>query len=294
MKQVVGLDQSGRQRFVIHNIGQGPGEYSYLFDAAVDKKNSQLLLAADKKIVFYDLSGNYLNREIQLDDYAIELVVKDDVVYVVQSIDTNNILSKTTILTINLKDGVQHAYLKPLPQYAPFCTFEGSFLTLDSENNVVFTRMFDEKIYHLLPDSYECAAFMDYSQHWFVPEDGRQYECVELGRLARKEDKVYVAYNMIYGDKLTAISTNDSGIYVVDNSDKMRHVARLYNPMLRFGLVSPVPVLGGNGQFICAVDADLLISYAGMQDKADNPELQELVAQLTPDSNPVLFIYTLK
>ena len=42
--------------------GQGPGEYTFILSAALDKKNNRLFVGTDSKIIYYDLNGNLISE----------------------------------------------------------------------------------------------------------------------------------------------------------------------------------------------------------------------------------------
>jgi hypothetical protein len=292
-KQVIGIDAKGNQRFVIHKIGQGPGEYVDLADVALDCKNSQLLVLADTKIMFYDLSGHYLGREIQVDEYCSELQLQGDVAYLLMPVYANNVLKNTSILTVNIKDGETHSYMKPLEQYAPHCSLESSFLTNDQAGNVYMTRMFDENVYRLLPDSYEVEMRVDWNSHRFVPEEGVQYDCMKLFRSAWKDDKMYAIYNVQRGRSYTTLSGNcPGGLCFVDKQGVVRRIPSIVDATYHAGLMTPIPVANSNGQLLFAMEAMNLAKQATFPNASDN--LKQLMTQINDESNPVLFVYTLK
>lgn len=76
MKQVMAFNEAGEHQFTIHNVGMGPGEYSSLWDIAIDEKNNQLLLLSDNKIIRYNLDGTYAGKETVLTDY-IQLLCRE-------------------------------------------------------------------------------------------------------------------------------------------------------------------------------------------------------------------------
>ena len=47
----------------IGNHGQGPGEYTHLFDIAIDEDRKEVLLNTYKQLLYYDWDGNYLRME---------------------------------------------------------------------------------------------------------------------------------------------------------------------------------------------------------------------------------------
>ncbi|WP_049132606.1 6-bladed beta-propeller, partial [Bacteroides fragilis] len=56
----------GRYVADIGGVGQGPGEYLYLFSWLVDEKENRIYLGPGRadKVLVYDLKGNYLPDEV--------------------------------------------------------------------------------------------------------------------------------------------------------------------------------------------------------------------------------------
>ena len=71
------FDRNGKYLRTIGKKGQGPGEFNLLICIDIDEENGRLY-AADKngrKIVLFDLKGNYLDMDIRLEDSPESIAV---------------------------------------------------------------------------------------------------------------------------------------------------------------------------------------------------------------------------
>ena len=214
--------RNGTNVFAIHNVGQGPGEYLNLYDIAVDTDKEELLLLVDKNILIYDISGMFTGREIPLEEYCNEIVVKDDQIYLAKETFTNNTLAETQIAVLDYPSGRTVAsYLQPLEEYAPYCTTQGRSLNLIESNGKkqpLFTRKFDSRIYSLGEADVNPEYCIDWGEAAFKPEENTTYECVELAKLSLIKQLVYQVVNVQAGDSTICFSTNIPHLFIADTN----------------------------------------------------------------------------
>ena len=55
--------RKGRYVADIGGVGQGPGEYKYAVNRFLDEKQGRVAIAENKKILFFDLKGQFLSEE---------------------------------------------------------------------------------------------------------------------------------------------------------------------------------------------------------------------------------------
>ena len=58
------FDKAGRYLGNVGNIGQGPGEYNYIYDVLLDEKNQSIYVTPNvgDNVLHYDLTGKYINK----------------------------------------------------------------------------------------------------------------------------------------------------------------------------------------------------------------------------------------
>ena len=296
--QVMAFDmRNGTNVFAIHNVGQGPGEYNSLYDIAVDADRKELLLLADKKILIYDLAGVFTGREIPLDEYCNEIVVKDDKIYLAKETFANNTLAETQIAVLDYPSGRAVAsYLQPLEEYAPYCTTQGRSLNLIESNGkkqILFTRKFDSRIYSLGEADAEPAYCIDWGETAFKPEENTTYDCAELAKLTLIKQLVYRVVNVQAGDSTICFSTNIPHIFIADrNALELKLYTGIVDDVLGVPLSEMVPISGSKGKVLFSLPYHLLAKYDSMM--PEDEARRQLVESMDDDSNPLYIIYTLK
>jgi len=109
------FDKKGRFLNTIGRKGQGPGEYTFLYDSNIDEENNRIYLMPwnQKKIFIYDLKGNFLG-DIPLPEFVPKARFK---------VDTEN--EVITVLILPFKGQNKHSVLH--------MDFEGNMISsLDS------------------------------------------------------------------------------------------------------------------------------------------------------------------
>lgn len=295
MKQVMAFTETGKHQFTIHNIGEGPGEYTTLWDIAIDYTRKQLVLLVDQKILYYNLDGTFAGQETTLPDYAHEIIVSRQTEYLTLSTYSNNELSKNSIRTINLNDGTSFDYMKPLYEFAPSCFFSGSTLTSLPDGTVYFTRKFDPNIYTLHEDSYSAEYQIDWGEWEFVPKEGAQYECSDIFKECLMNKKVYAIYNFQRGDSIITFRTNYPGFYYGSlNTKSIYYILQPIDGEFNLPLVNAMPVGGTDGMIMFDLSQFYLEKQLEAIPTYGNEKFQEIYGSMSEDSNPLLIFYKLK
>jgi hypothetical protein len=69
-KNILCFDNEGHYLFTLDRIGNGPGEYTYLGDFFINRKNKQLVLMSEhRKCYYFDLDGQFLFKRQSEDTY---------------------------------------------------------------------------------------------------------------------------------------------------------------------------------------------------------------------------------
>lgn len=294
MKQVMAFDEKGKHQFTIHNIGEGPGKYSSLWDIAIDDINNQLLLLSDNKIIRYNLDGTYAGKETALTDYIHEIVVSGDVGYMKLSTYTNNELSPYLVRTRNLANGDTTEYMETLPEYAPYCTFLGTFMNMTHDGKVYLTRKFDPNIYSLTQTSYKAEYHIDWGDSAFIPDPDKTYECSDIFHQCFMEQKIYAPFNFQKGDSIISLATNYPGFYYGSiNSDELYRVMSPMDSEFNVPMGAATPVEGSDGMVVFVLHNFLMEKMLKSPTFA-NDKFRQLFATLDDDSNPILIFYQLK
>lgn len=113
------FDKTGKFIADIGGIGQGPGEYKFVTDIAIDEKGKSIYITQiiGQSILKYDLNGNF-SREIDLGERLNKprlFIQPDSVLSLVQLCfkDRNDKFTAANVRT-NLNDSIQYLYTKEL------------------------------------------------------------------------------------------------------------------------------------------------------------------------------------
>ena len=297
MKQIVLFDTNGKYLNRVHRVGNGPGEYVDLFDMALDKeKSTLLLLASPSSLHFYSLEGKYIDSQ-SLSGYYSSLSVVDEYIYLENATYVNDKQSDTSITVLHGKDRVE--LLKSQEEIAPYCVPRGYSLN----ETGLFTRRFDDTIYRLNERGVRSEYVVDFDVEQF-PKDSKNkiYECGELSEYTRKNALVYSMTDLLETEDRIIFRTNlFEGLYLLDkNEQKVMHYKRMMNTDYNFPLSNYMPIYGAK-DCICFINKAPSL-YSMKKLCMDNPSFKEkllpsfvsLLQNVDEDSNPILFYYKIK
>lgn len=294
MQQVLVFTREGKHKFTIHNVGQGPGEYTYLADAAVyDNKNELLLLTYDKLLSYSLADGSFIEEKARFVSYPDEIVIKVDKAYLLESTYLNDKVSDNSVAVVDLSDGKMIEYMEPNEQFAPSVSYNGPALNTFGRDQVVMTRKFDPCIYLLEPDSYAPLYSIDWGDKGAEPEGSKVYTSEELTDLSMKAGKVFVVNDLQRGDSIMTFSTNVPKVFYADLAAKeVYSTMMMKDAELPLSTINLYPVTGSDGWVIAVYNN--IVARMTAQRFPDNSALQSIAAQLDDDANPLMIMYKLK
>ena len=104
MDKIYIFNKEGKFIRTIGSSGQGPGEYTYIMDLALDEKNRRLFISSAPKIISYDLNGKLL-KEIRILSGSIPDInyINEELLILVNkfSNDNNGIFLHPTLYRLN-------------------------------------------------------------------------------------------------------------------------------------------------------------------------------------------------
>lgn len=165
------FDRKGKFLTNIGSIGQGPGEYTLIYDAQLDEKNNRIYLLPwqSNKILVYDLQGNILD--------PIPLCI-------------NTPKGK---FHVNLQDSTVAVVLLPFPDKPAFAWTQdlhgnrkdfiepGSLVAPYDYSNEVYSShnikdVFDVRILCIIPTREDSLYHYDYKNNYLYPQYTMKYE----------------------------------------------------------------------------------------------------------------------
>ena len=109
MYRILVFNKEGKYLNSIGSMGQGPGEYNYIKDCALDKKNRRLFITTyNKKVMSYDFNGNLLVETIELPfEYSDLNYINDELLLLVRKFVQTNKGTYSRSELLHLNDALQ-------------------------------------------------------------------------------------------------------------------------------------------------------------------------------------------
>jgi hypothetical protein len=153
------FDSTGRYVNHIAKVGQGPGEYTYIYDFLVNTKKDRIeMLSPYRQIFYYDYNGNFI-EDIRFSDeipFIYRMRYADDylVLYSISIINEG----QTIVNVVSPKTGERVNGYWNDDYYTP------SFTSFSYGNDAFFNHALNNKVYKIEPDSFTIAYEWEYDK----------------------------------------------------------------------------------------------------------------------------------
>ena len=160
------FDNTGKYIDKIHRIGQGPGEYRYIYDFFIDTLQSQIgMLSPFGSVFYYDLHGDFIKR-VDLPSpppnyQRVELLSDNNCIFWSSTrgeVDNLNLVSMET----GEKTGGYTYDEKHMHGGWPLQVFHR-----DEKGNIYFIRGFSNEVFMIMPDGLKIAYAWDFGNKTF-------------------------------------------------------------------------------------------------------------------------------
>ena len=288
--KIFGFDRNGKIVTYISSRGKSDLEYIGIDDITWDSSKDCLAILAQTKILYADKSGRIF-ESFPLPTYYNSIASCGEQTVLANSTYVNKKHSEFS-LTLLGKDKQFNEILPTLPEYAPFCSVNTQSLTSVSDH-VLFSRLFDSNIYSISKNvEITPKIHVDYGTSEFIPEKGKEYDCVELYKKCKDFKQFYALTDIQESDNHISYMTNLSGLMIVS---KETATATFYDYLYDFERKIPltkyIPVEGSNNLVFFYIDSSYFNIFA---ENSGNKELIELASKVTSESNPIFLPYRLK
>ncbi|GHT65310.1 6-bladed beta-propeller [Bacteroidia bacterium] len=290
LRTLLAFSDTGKFLWKINKIGNGPGEYTEIID--FDLKNDQLyLFDPNRNILEFDLSGNFI-KSYPLKRFGTSMAVNDTFLYL-YTCNYPTEEGKYQLLIMddygqNSKIGVS-VIPKNLIEVCKSFNSENAFCHFEDETR--FFTPFSTKIYSIKRDSIFVKYNIDFGE-FNIPEnyfdnytaDDVAKSKYAYGLNAYWETDAYFYFN---------IKVNENFQSVLYSKKEKKLTYGIFYDDLAFCFPSFSIV---NNQFAVGFRSadDLHAEYDNSKEKRKDTLLEKVVSEITPDDNPVIFLYHFK
>lgn len=301
IKGIFVFDKEGRFKNEIGRRGNGPGEYFYIDNFYLDRKNKLvcLIFNAKKQILQYDYNGNYVSTlHFDENDMNIESVMMcgedeflayyplpNDVFH--GDSEYRRFKKKESML---VSDKIMDAKkLTSKKTFYPFLYFP----MISFDNQYFFISVFSNKIYKYEDGKVQPAYYIDIPN--LIPsgaflEEHKDTDFFELMKIMKQNEigtgilalEASLDYLFALVDKNTLIWDKEKGILI----------SHTYNSNLN--LYSSILVGGASDEHIGSLSASFFYENKGDIKRGKDEMLSMLADTLSDEDNPVLYQYYFK
>ena len=298
---VLVFDNKGKFLFKLQNIGNGPREYDSLMDFAIDRKNEQIILYADRpyRFYYYDLEGNFIKTK-NTDKLFLHIALQNEHLIKLNVSGEEFILSE-----YNLKTEERKSFLPMTEMYKIFASYRFEYPNVNKDENIHITFPYSNFVYEYTEKGVSPKYYIDFGENK-VPEKvlkriiGKEKKYFhDVNNYAKKhnygwgicnfrENKNYVTFTfnsinlVVYSKK-----TKKAGIFAYFVKDEI--------PFLKYFVHN-----GNDNKLVSIYEADQFRKNTRQDMKIEKlwkkrPEyLKKMYNEVSDDSNPLLIIYTFK
>lgn len=212
--QILLFDHTGRFIRQIGSKGQGPGEFSRIYDISADDTRNYIYILTDQKVISYDFDGNYL-REVAYSGYLeYALCVGGDLFFITTTIEVVNkgsYSSKNILYQMNnsmqIVDSVEVRNIL-LDRYIGMTTTTKHYLTLSGNDKYVYYPVINpydtavrDTLYQLKNKELIPYLKMPFNDTYGAREDNRKSKLIYF--IYKSSRFVFAQYHLLDEDEMS-------------------------------------------------------------------------------------------
>ena len=286
----------------VGSIGQGPGEYTMVYDMQIDEKSGQIFLLPwnAKSIFVYDMNGKYM-KDIPLNKKYEKMIVpkgkfkvdaeKNRIVVMLLPFDYLPVVAWVQDMEGNFLHEVPMNHLKVKPDFSNEVVSAKTSADALDVSLCTYWEMRKDTLYHLNMESGKLQPkfALDFGGRDITIHDYFDFSCHYIGSLAipvQVSDRLY--------------ETKDTGIYMVEKATGKGAFFRIGNDFLDNAPITYMPWHCSNGYYTLNIEPAVLMERLekGLADEtmdADKrKEMEAFMKTIDEDDNNYIFIGKLK
>ena len=298
-KSIFIFDRLGRLQATISRLGRGPQEYLSIFDVVLtpDRQRVAVLDNHGKKILYYDLAGNFLFCK-ELPFYAIGMKYFDEENILMTtyglgaddpglaSYPNNNDLLYWVDTTMRIrKSFMPNPFNKNFSCKIPLVKQFGP-------SRIYATLAYSDTVYRITPQGMIARYWIDLSPVGGVSNLGKEATDEKTSELIRTTIPIFMG-ELLESDRFIIFKPLDTpAILFSKKTSKCYYLNNGSSRVLNYHLASVD--FAHEDRFITVVPAYQLCNVIKFKDSTNIELAEEIATGLTENDDPVLLFYTLK
>ena len=290
------FDLHGKFLFKIGDKGNGPGEYLFLADFAIDKENKCLWLSDNfRKILKFDLDGKFIERYDT--DFAMMNLSLLDEKENIMAIRLGYYKDKDYSFIIYSNKKRKILYHKSSNHINTITTIGGAFLS-QSKEKIFYTEPFNDTIFNITKEGIEPYYIINFGKHALPKEELKSDQPKNIITQFLNPDNKYAGFVM---------NVSKSSDYLLFNYDFSgeRYTSIFSSKLDKIITIKEILLIGKsfeaskyffkyqqNDEYISWLPAHLLteqsLSKKEKQYYGKYHEITNLISNLNEDDNPIL------
>ena len=295
------FDKNGHYLCDIGGVGQGPGEYTFVYDAQIDEANQCIYLMPwmTQNLLAYNMQGKY-QHPIPLPTYVPKGVFTVDPgkqTVTVGMLPFSDIEGASVVWQQDFKGNVLHRV--DAAPYSVIPDFSNEIANTDNVPGVFdFTIQYweakDDTLFHYLPEEGRFAPMLTLQQ----PNDKQMHSYLELPDHYLMDIILQMQYQQT--DHSTVGFPSRRACVLMDKHTGKGAFVRFFNDLIENSAVVDAFYYFKKGHFAYAIDpGDLLVQVeellsSSKTDDKTRSRLEELKSTIDPDDNTYLFVGKIK
>ena len=158
---VIVFNNKGKFLFRLQNTGNGPKEYDSLMDFAIDRKNEQIILYADRpyRFYYYDLEGNFIKTK-NTDKLFLHIALQNDNLIKLNVSEEEFILNEH-----NLNTDERKGFLPMTEMYKMFASYRFEYPKVNKDENIHITFPYSNFVYEYTEKGVFPKYYIDFGEN---------------------------------------------------------------------------------------------------------------------------------
>ncbi len=293
------FDRQGNFLHEIKRVGNGPGEYSQLWDVCLDPVDSCFaFLTSHRFVMFYSYTGEF-KYSINIEKTFQKMVLKGDYIYLQYPDQVNYDKQEYSIMSLNRRNGKICDILEQGIRPVESLWADGYTLT-PGKDAIYYIQRYTNRIYKVTGESYTPLYELNLGK--FELPDHLKVEDLNKESFIRELANTWSVFSLTNFCELSngfMLSSNLPGFFYYNSqTEALEHFDQISNKEygVDFYSFTPVEPAGKNIAFVLNEDrlASMKEHRKEHQGTHETPALKALLDRLPNESNPVIFLYSIK